>query len=794
MGELEPPRNSQDDLSAYTANNPAGEPNNPDHSKSQPVNKYQTKKRKKRNYKKRMKEKEKDSNNESLGNHIDHADMPKDETETNPIQTHQNHKQSKPSKQAKDSKDSKPTLLDPPDLKLPHLQSPNLELDMPVNNFEASPGNQMSPRRQAIMRYKKSDDHINKGSIINQVKGNLKSNSKSPKPSGPDVMSDGVPNSPKTHVDEKISLFKFKSSRILVFDEVIDQPETGAKSSSGRLLGHGEFEIFQLHNGDVTYLACGTSFIYPLLPKLKILRIAFNHFILPLVNPDRYWKILINSDDINIIKDLENTLDKVVQYRDLAIGAEPPITRNKSELETPIQESLRLPDSPGFSNNDHVTQGDSFLHFNLAQISNNIPDTPPSAPLSPHNPRSGGALLDGFQLDSPLKPPVINTELHKIESMIPRDNSNKSISSALASFEISKVDKAKSSKKYSTVNPYQKASTREDEKSESSLDSLLDEYEESMSVSKSFTYSRSRAQSRVPSRPISRTSSFIRPPINYSRGDYFLSNLESNDLHDNNPIDYNHSKSPDNDMFPTTSLSEYNKTHNMRSRRSSRSELYTSESNWMEPNPNSKLNPNVNVNANMNTNSRPDLSRITNSRSSYSVSSQYQGPDHRNSDLNSTYKQIYKSITQRNLAQITNDRHDDSGSVRSYQRLPTIEQSKAFNYPNRKYLTSSTRDVYDRPRYGSNKSKHSSSTGNSKVSNHKTNTGSRLNSEDVYKMLSSSDRNTVNSSTSRHTSYLSTYSSSKEQQQRQPQPPQQQHQQQHNSKQKQGIASRLFGW
>lgn len=658
-----------------------------------------------------------------------------------------------------------------PLLELPHLQSPNLELEMPVNSFETSPSNSMSPRRQAIMRYKKSDDKINNGSIINKVKGSLKSSNSTENELDPNQ------SLKPPHVDEKISLFKFKSSRILVFDEVIDESETEEKPRSGRLLGHGEFEIFQLHNGDVTYLACGTSFIYPLLPKLKILRIAFNHFILPLVNPDRYWKILINTDDNKVIQDLEAKLEMVVQYRNLAIGVRPPA--NSSAI-SPIQASLKLPDTPNPSNDNDIIKDNSnntLLDFNLGQISNDIPDTPPSAPLSPHNERPG--ILDTFQLDGPLKPPVINAELHHMDTMLPRDNSNKSISSALASFDVRDIEDSKILKKYLHANPYQKpltklsaryqkTSTKADDKSDSSMDSLLDEYEESMSVSKSFTYTRSRAQSRAPSRPMSRTSSFIQPPVNYTRGKYFPGNIVDNDFEHDNP-DLNHnqsfnSKASDVDLFPITSLSEYNKTHNIRSRRSSRSELYTSESNWMEPNPNSG----------------PDHNRMPHSRSSYSVSSQYQNHDLRNSDLNSTYKQIYKSITQRNISQLTSDKNDDLKSTRSYQRLPTIEQSKAFNYRQNKYLTSSVRNDYNHPRYGNDRSKQQTH----KALEQSSTSASRLNSDELYKMISSKRTSSSerSSSTTRNSMPRSSLNlQSYPQRASQPQ-------------EKKGFASRLFGW
>ena len=108
-------------------------------------------------------------------------------------------------------------------------------------------------------------------------------------------------------LDEKVTLFKYKSLKIL---ELVNQ-----NNANGSLLAHGIFEIFQLHQGDVTYLSCGNNFIYPLLPKIKVFRINSNQFLLPLVNPERYWKIFINSEELNVINNLINVFQNVSIYK-----------------------------------------------------------------------------------------------------------------------------------------------------------------------------------------------------------------------------------------------------------------------------------------------------------------------------------------------------------------------------------------------------------------------------------------------------------------------------------------------
>ncbi|EGV65748.1 peroxisomal inheritance protein 1 [Yamadazyma tenuis] len=578
------------------------------------------------------------------------------------------------------------------------------ELDcpvMPVHNLQISPRDPISPRRQTIMRYKKSDDTISSGLFINEAKGNLKSNSSTLG----DTSHEQTSRKLKTnHVGEKESLFKFRSARILVFDEEIGESKNSASATSGRLLGHGEFEIFQLHNGDVTYLSCGPSFIYPLLPKLKILRIAFNQFILPLVNPERYWKIFINSDNSEIIESLGDTFEQVVKYRNLTIGADPPKNNKNGDFKLPVTPK--------------TVMEDSVLNFNMNHISNEIPESPPSVPLSPH--QNGQVISGSLQLGSPLKPPQLNSQFHPMSNLISRVDSDKSLSSALASLDVAGISqvpginnttiKVHHPKPKRPLVPYASPrinSARHDTKSDSSMDSLLDEYEESMSVSKSFTYTKSR--------PMSRSSSFVQAPANFKRKEHSMydeKKEEDSMLH--------YKKAFDSDDFPTTSLSEYNKTHNIRSRRSSRSELYTSESNWMDPDP--KANAEV-------------IPRFPYSRSSYSVHS---GHDLNNGDLNNTYKNIYKSITQRNLSQILNDRNDDLRSVRSSQRLPTIEQSRTL-----KTSTGSVRNDYVNTRYGDQKLAPSTSLNYNPSTKQPIKENIYLNSDDVYKILSKKKASTA---------------------------------------------------
>lgn len=117
--------------------------------------------------------------------------------------------------------------------------------------------------------------------------------------------------------DDKIILFESAHSKILQFEDSNLDNE-----SSGRMLGSGKFEIYQLHQKRVSYLQCGKSIIYPILPKLKILKISLNQFLVTLSNPERYWRIIIDSNEERI-NELELVLKSICCFRNLYIKPEP---------------------------------------------------------------------------------------------------------------------------------------------------------------------------------------------------------------------------------------------------------------------------------------------------------------------------------------------------------------------------------------------------------------------------------------------------------------------------------------
>lgn len=493
------------------------------------------------------------------------------------------------------------------------LQLPTLELattlEEPPLSHAAQPQAPMSPRKQTLMRHKKLDTTIGEPLFVSEVK-ELKKNRKSlPPPLADSELNRFSLDLSSQNIEDKVTLFKCPSARIVVFHEQLE--DAAASALSGTLLGHGDFEIFQLHNGDVTYLACGRSFVYPLLPKLKLLRTDRNHFVLPLVNPQRYWKIQIDSKDALVLGDLESVLKKVVNYTNLS-----------------IPEQTAIP-SPTAASEDST--GHKLSHF--TPLFQDIPELPPSAPVSPSN--LNLFVQDNFHLLPPSKP-----------QFIPRKKSNQLINSALASFSLVDPKTSNFNEKLNGTptklhqptphaNPYRKGSAAfADRRSDlSSMDSLLDEYEENISTTKSINFNISRPQSRA----VSITSSAHPGPIQYHRGKVVL----MPDKMSNVGSHYG-TVEEEEDEFPKTSLSHYNRTRqndkSVRLRKSSVSELYSSVSNWMEPGANK--------------------AKLAHSKSNYSLASKHSVS--RPSNLNDTYREIYRSITLHNLSLIVRDKQKEN--------------------------------------------------------------------------------------------------------------------------------------
>lgn len=634
-----------------------------------------------------------------------------------------------------------------------------------------------SPRKQSILRHKNGNGN-NNDSIITDLKGNLRTLDLNAPENA--LLEPSTQITPSLNMDDKVSLFQYHSSKVLIYDEQPQNPDSvnneDSTKVSGRLLGHGLIEIFQLHNGDVTYLSCGTSFIYPLLPKLKILRTTFNTFVLPLVNPERYWKISIGTDDDEeVLSKLERILKENVCYRNLYQKEERKKDVNSSEKQTsdvedPAGGNVLTPVSKGTPTSRivHPRRIDSFSkHYknglgggeignaplknsetdqvvNGGFLSHEIPDSPPSAPLSPARPddvdlsnfnindtpsknaRKDGTWVierqtSGNSFSTDVACLDMNQVLVLVPLVAPAVNSGTNYSSRrielpvqAQSYSSTNILQPKPLKSVNSFHSIQQSNNNtfapdndHGNDSDSSMDSLIEEYEDNLS---SIPHLKSQATSRPPSRAPSRVSTSYGnndSAIHYRRPALFQGKIDRDEINDDADED-----------FPSTSLSEYNRIHNGtgRSRRSSRSEVVD----WVTSKSGAHA-PSAGATGGVG-------NGLTKSRSTYSIASSYrQGPNGGHGNLSNTYKEIYRSITERNLAQkLTMD--DDTKSTKSAyphssrSRYPPLSRS-AFT----PVLIASSRPVNSGARKYTN----------SVVSERPASViGGGLTSSEVYKMLS----------------------------------------------------------
>lgn len=458
----------------------------------------------------------------------------------------------------------------------------------PQENYQQQPtSDNASPRRQALMRYKKGNTNMN--NKLTEMKEHLRSKTS--------VDEEGSSGLPQLDMDEKVTLFRYKSCKIVLFSEAANN--TFTETGTGTLLAYGEFEIFQLHNGDVTYISCGNSFIYPLLPKMNLIRIGFGQFIIPLVNPDRYWKISINTEEPNVVDILLSTFGRIVQYKDLyqSIQNNDEVTNKKSDSSTQNITSAPL----SSEQLEKVQPLTTLAHFPV--ISESIPESPPSSPGS------------------------VNPRLHYLNDL-PRVSKDyiamKTVSQGMAHMELSAFTNSQKDHFSHGLHSNLKQAIGLDQELDASMDSLLDEYEETLT--------------QAASRPASRRQSIsgsVRPKD--------IRSLIYDDAYDGL------------DNIP--SLSEYNRRKKGAiSRRSSRSDLYTSESGWMEPTLGvNAADPNP-------INAVGTSARIPKTRSHYSINS------FKSCDLNQIYQSINKRqfqngrVTVREPQSVT---RDDRYSIRS---------------------------------------------------------------------------------------------------------------------------------
>lgn len=429
----------------------------------------------------------------------------------------------------------------------------------------------LSPRKEALKRHEHKKEPIPE--FLSRAKKNMKPNSSlnGQQSAGPDTAggtsgTSGALNGgflfSKQNMEGKSSLIILPLAQIVVYHDS-NGSTASTKVTSGALLARGVLEIFQLHNGDVTYMSCGESFVYPLLPKLNILRTNELTFVLPLANPRRYWKIIVHAADPESISKLESVFQNVVQYTNVV----------SPSLE---HESERSWDHQYIANN--TTQGNAEKTENplLSSFFDDVPPSPLSASASPPPETTYVSPIDmNLTIDSVMSH---NTQ-HVANGH--NDGLNKKAFAATNPYNTHYASQQDSNLRDKYVVKGLKennVATKEkhtDEKPEtSSMDSLLDEYEENISVTKSMSYY--EISSNIPSLPLA--------ALQFPTMHHYTDMRDSSSKYKNENVsvdyDWNNFRRTAG-RFPQKKF--MNPSHGGRSRKSSTSDLYTSVSNWMEP-------------------------------------------------------------------------------------------------------------------------------------------------------------------------------------------------------------------
>ncbi|ANZ74974.1 BA75_02892T0 [Komagataella pastoris] len=153
-------------------------------------------------------------------------------------------------------------------------------------------------------------------SNIFSSKGKTKNNNETPsKVVTPEQNKDSNEEDKNSNANKEL-LFEYPRCQMLLHEGNIDRrTPSNASARTGKTVGQGKFKIYKMLK-DAPYMKCG-HVVYPLLPKLRIIRIAMNQFIFPIHNPERYRQLVINSDDAEVLDKLEVTFSQLCQYSTL---------------------------------------------------------------------------------------------------------------------------------------------------------------------------------------------------------------------------------------------------------------------------------------------------------------------------------------------------------------------------------------------------------------------------------------------------------------------------------------------
>lgn len=122
----------------------------------------------------------------------------------------------------------------------------------------------------------------------------------------------------RVHNQNKFVLFQLNESEISVYKPLIgthDDMISVLKYQSSSLISQGKFKVYKMDQNGTNYFQCG-EVIHPILPNAKVIKVNPDTYILPMRNPNRYWKLSLNSsDDPQLSIKFESVIDRICKYQ-----------------------------------------------------------------------------------------------------------------------------------------------------------------------------------------------------------------------------------------------------------------------------------------------------------------------------------------------------------------------------------------------------------------------------------------------------------------------------------------------
>ncbi|GMM29316.1 hypothetical protein DAMA08_020320 [Martiniozyma asiatica (nom. inval.)] len=125
--------------------------------------------------------------------------------------------------------------------------------------------------------------------------------------------------------EHKHILFQLAEADISVYKPIVHDRQLNStsstediheiiKSQSARLVTQGKFHIYEMTTSKTKYMVCG-DLVHPIFKSVHFIKINPSCYILPMSNPIRYWRIMLNTADMNILSQFELVLKDICHFK-----------------------------------------------------------------------------------------------------------------------------------------------------------------------------------------------------------------------------------------------------------------------------------------------------------------------------------------------------------------------------------------------------------------------------------------------------------------------------------------------